>query len=145
MHGYASMARIAALLLVAMCLVACGGGNGDGTSTSGQPSIPTATVTAPPATTLPTAETAARPEGGDGITDPFAFCAAARDAAEPYFLYAPEGGAQAERYRTSVRYAGPLYVGETYPFRAGAFARDWMCAGGRVLTCPGFGTVDCTT
>jgi hypothetical protein len=145
MQRRASAVRIAPLL-IAICVVACGGDDGDRTpSTPGQPSAPTATVTAPPATPLPPAEAPARPEGGDGIADPFAFCAAARDAAEPYFLYAPEGGTQGERYRASVRYAGPLYVGETYPFRAGAFARDWMCAGGRVLTCPGFGTVDCTT
>jgi hypothetical protein len=86
-----------------------------------------------------------QPEGGDGISNPFAFCSAARDAVEPYFLYAPEGGIQGERYRVSIQYTGPLYVGETYPFRAGTFARDWMCSNGRVLTCVGFGIVDCTT
>jgi hypothetical protein len=99
----------------------------------------------------PTAAAFATPGGNqsppqpEGITDPFAYCRVVRDADQPYYLFAPQGGGYAERYRASIKYGGPLYTGETYPFRAGMFARDWQCQRSEVYTCVAFGLVDCTT
>src|SRR5205807_1194243 len=93
------------LLLLTVLVCACGPRRTVKTTTTPLPASLRTPTAAAPAT--PGSDQAPPPP--EGITDPFAYCRVVRDADQPYYLFAPQGGDYAERYRASINYRGPLY------------------------------------